>query len=480
MKIFMKKWYSKYIVTFFSVILAYIIFFYMIRKIQYMVYAKEIIFLGTIIIYFILIKIFNKKFDPVYFILMLGIVFRIIYVIYTNYDTRQYDVMNYNCGPAHLDYAYILSEGHLPNTNEWQTYHPPLNAIIQGFWIRISSLLDNKTFTLEGLQIFSLIYSIFMLFFVYDISNILNLKKESKIFVFLIACFHPSLIYLSGGLNNDALIFMLGMAMIYFLFKWLKNDCLKNFIILSIVVALAMMTKNTALLYLGLVLIILLYKIIKNHNYKKGLIQIILFLIITIPIGAFYQIRNYILFKQSFFYVPSFDWFFMYTGKYSIFQRLSIFPIQSLFLHVSSHLSEEYQIIPYLFRNSISGIWGIPENFITKILYITNIILIIITFIAFVISIFKIPKNNIFTNIILLFQIFLIISYFLFALNFPYASSMEYRYISITCIFGMLIFVLLLESKKINIKINRLISIIMYSILSIFSFTSIITFMSIL
>lgn len=429
----------KYILTTICIVSSYLILYYPMQQFILFKYTKYILFIIPVVLYFISIKLLHKRFNIVHFILLIGIILRFIYINYTNYDVRQYDVTNTECGPAHLDYAYILSEGKLPETNEWQTYHPPLNAIIQGSWIHLTKSIHDTVFTLEGLQMFSLLYSVFILFIVFDLLDLLHFDKKRKIPILLLTSFHPSLIYMAGGLNNDSPFIFLSVAFLYWLCKFMKNNNICNLLVLSCFVALGMMTKNTGLLHIIVVIMYLLYRMIRTNKFKTYFKYIIIFLLITISLGCWYQIRNYILFNQSFTYVSYYHWDFMYLGNYTILERLGLPSIHELFSRISSSVDTDYQVIPYILRNSISGVWGIPENIISMILYITNIILIIITFVSLAISVFHMKKNSDYINFLLILDGGLLMSYLLFIFKFPYACAMEYRYIVSSCIIGILV-----------------------------------------
>lgn len=75
------------------------------------------------LIYSIRTNKYNSK-SLIYLIIIIGVILRTMYIVYTPITTRQHDVESlYSNG--HLKYIYTLySEGHLPSTNEWQFYHP--------------------------------------------------------------------------------------------------------------------------------------------------------------------------------------------------------------------------------------------------------------------------------------------------------------------------------------------------------------------
>ena len=78
-------------------------------------------------------------------IIIIGIIFRLIYISYTSIEDRQHD-MKGNFG--HLGYIKNIYEtGKLPETNRGQFYHPPLHHLISANFVKIQNLagLDLKT-----------------------------------------------------------------------------------------------------------------------------------------------------------------------------------------------------------------------------------------------------------------------------------------------------------------------------------------------
>lgn len=62
---------------------------------------------------------------------VIGVALRIVYMLYTPANTRQYDTWSSNFN-GHEAYAWTLfTTGKLPLTNDYQFCHPPLNALVQ-------------------------------------------------------------------------------------------------------------------------------------------------------------------------------------------------------------------------------------------------------------------------------------------------------------------------------------------------------------
>ena len=80
-----------------------------------------------------------------------GCILRIGYMLYTPVSTRQQDTYN-SKGTGHEGYAWtIFSTGKLPLTNDYQFYHPPLNATLQALFMHVMDFLSEMLTKLFGL-----------------------------------------------------------------------------------------------------------------------------------------------------------------------------------------------------------------------------------------------------------------------------------------------------------------------------------------
>ena len=76
-------------------------------------------------------------------IIIIGILLRTMYIIYTPITERQHDVDYFNY-EGHLSYINTIYEtGKLPETNEWQYYHPPLHHFLSAVWLKTTEVLFN-------------------------------------------------------------------------------------------------------------------------------------------------------------------------------------------------------------------------------------------------------------------------------------------------------------------------------------------------
>jgi 4-amino-4-deoxy-L-arabinose transferase-like glycosyltransferase len=423
----------------------------------------------------------NKKYLKILIIIeILALIFRLAYIIKTPYTSKQHD----------LDLSYILTiyeTGHLPETNEGQYYHPPLHQIIGAIFLRIENLFVNNITTNiagESLQFLTVIYSMILLYIIYNIVKEIKLKEKYILFVMFIAAFHPTLIILSGSLNNDELCLVLIMWTMLRLIKWYKKPNIKNIIFLAIITGLAVMTKtNGGIVAIPIIYVFLLrlYREIKKSKNKLNIVAkyiklFIVFGIIALPIGLWYNIRNYILFNQPILYVLDPKVSSLYVGNYSMSQRL--IPFSKEIFDMYCHVYEDYNIPIYVLKCSLFGefIWSI--NSITNLYYIFAIICNLIFYIFSLYCIIKniIKKNKrrkIYQNIFFLLFITNIISFILMNIKLPYGCSMDFRYIVPTIFVQSFFICFELENlMRKNAKKEKMISIFIFEIIFILMFTS--------
>ena len=396
-------------------------------------------------------------------IIVIGIILRIIYIIKTPITARQHDVYTIN-DEGHLGYIYtIYNTGKLPTTNNTQFYHPPLYHMISAGWLKLETLIGIPFDTaLEGLQILTLLFSSMILIIVYKLLENIELKDSYKLLIMAVMAVHPTFIILSGSINNDILTIMLIFAIILYLLKWNEKPNLKNTIILAIITGLCVMSKLSGAIMAVPIAIIFISKIIST--YKKDKTQLLslcglffVFGIISLPIGLWHPIRNYIMFKQPIggVLIPGNS---LYVGNYNIFQRfigISFKELRTTFCTIPG----DYNIPAYIVKTSALG-----EFYYNNLLYIPDIIKWL-NFIVIIISIYAMIWYYIFhkktdsktIDIILIFTYLIhMISYISFNIDYPYVCTMDFRYIVPTIFVGIYCIGKMLEHFSKNNKYKLL------------------------
>ena len=415
----------------------------------------------------------NKKI--IILIILVGILLRLIYVIYTPITIRQHD-MEKNVG--HLAYIEtIYKTGKLPEKNTWQFYQQPLHHIISAIFLKILTICNvNLEIAEECLKFLTLIYSSLILIITYFILKEMNIDDVLKIFAMTIIAVHPSLIIFAGSINNDVLMTMFLFLDILFLIKWHKKASLKNTIILAICVALGALTKISSTIIAIPIIYIFITKFFEDYFCKEKikkevineyLLKFIIFGIISLSLGLSFSVRNMIKFNQSIFYVPT-PGKMTYCGDKNLFERINIFSKE--WSNVFCDVRNDCNIFSYVIKCSLFGEFSIKllKSFINEgLLIISNIILILISIGSLIKLIYKKERRNIIINMLMLFYFTEVIMYLYGCFAMPYACTMDFRYIVPTIFLGMIFIVQNLKYEEKNYYKSVASIIVIFSILSI-------------
>lgn len=404
--------------------------------------GEQRIILPIIFLYYLIALLFinkNKKNNILYIIFGIAIIIRTIYILDTNIYTRQHDIGRLTSN-GHLAYIYTLFQTHhLPLTNKWQFYHPPLWHIIGALWLYINSFLHINLYqSLEGLQILTLLFSSYIVLIVDKINIKLKLNNKSRYLIDTIFAVHPTMIYLSGSINNDCLLLLLESLIILLLINFYENQTWKNTIYLAIITGLCVMTKiNGAVMAIPILYVFIerFVYILKNKKktLKSYILKIITFGLISLPIGLWYQVRNMIKFSSVKVPEPG-DW--LYTGNHSILSRFFAINFHELFNY--ANMDNDYNLPSFIIKSSLFGEYTYYNfNTLTKIMLLLNIALVIISIIFIIKYIIKERKNK-YINALLITWISFIVSMYFFNYKYPFACSMDFRYIAICLLPGII------------------------------------------
>ena len=402
----------------------------------------------------------NKVFIIIF---LLALIIRMIFIIKYPLSKAQHDVNGEN---GHFSYIQtIFIQNRLPSTNQYQYYQPPLHHFISAMWLKVfSKLIRSYTTLIESLQFVPLIYSMLLLIVINKILKELKIKDKYKNLILVIMAFHPTFTILSGSINNDMLSILLIFCTLYELIKYKKSDMV-NTIILAIVTGLAVMAKTSgAIVSLPIMYIFLLqfYRAIKKGD-KRKIWQYIgmycVFGIISLSLGLWYPVRNYILFKQPILYVMDPNNQKLYVGDKSLLSRFLPFSKEIFIQYADPY--EHYNIPTFLIKSSLFGEWTWTTSYICKYIYVfalfANIAIIVFSIVAIIREMTSNRKRDlIYRNIFLILYFFNIISFISMNIKLPYGCSMDFRYIVPTIFIG--IYFIGLQLRKIqNEAKNKLI-----------------------
>ena len=419
----------------------------------------------------------NKYKNILIAIFIIAILVRIIFICKTNISEFQFDFgigeltseadyedlyENFDKEPntgRHINYIMQLyNYNSLPNKIIGQFYHPPLNHFIMSTWLKIAdNIFDNASTRFESMQFITLMYSIVILVALYKLLDELKVEDKNKIFPILLFAFYPIYIFLSGSLNNDELVTMFSILALLYLVKWEKNPTMKNAIIIALCIGLGLMTKTSiAVVVIPTVYVYFkkLSKFVKeDKSVKDLLVQLLVFSIISITLGLWFQIRSLANGLYTLGIIEPYD--YLSIANKSIWARFGIPNILNL---------SEVNIWSYLIYSSLNFV-------VTGKNTIYNLIMGILVIILVIYTIYFIIKNKCKNKILLITLISWWISYFYLNISMPYTCSMHSRYMLVPISIGIVYLgVGIQEENNRSVKLQIYTATLLLSIMSIIKF----------
>ncbi len=407
------------------------------RRPQYMFFL-----ISVVLILFVFQRIITIS-EPA-LILLMGVMFRTSYVLYTAVWTRQHDVVDFGTGEGHAGYIeYIFSNLSLPKgdpRDTWAFFQPPLHHIISGIWMRFCAHFGIAYRQVqENVQLLTLFYICSVTIITFFICMELKLKEWGVRTALLIVCFHPALTIMSGSINNDALSLVLAILAVYLVILWYRDPSYKLIILLAVSIGLSMMAKLSGGTVAPAVAALFLLKLIKDRkNTGRYILQYIVFAVIVFPLGLWWEIRNMVLYGMPFNYIPG-------VGEHikaSMVQRLFDLRLHSVYpaMISSGDAYDEYNVFLALFKTSLfdDANLSLESSGITLfavIMFISALVIAIVSLTATVLILkdhrgeyAMALEHRILFGVL---YVTLIISYFSFALSSDNYSAMNFRYIAL-------------------------------------------------
>lgn len=376
----------------------------------------------------------------IYVVMIVSALFRLYYMIATSVYDMQHDVGTPYDNYGHLGYiAYLIQNHQLPNFDvreAFQFWHPPLHHLTSAIFLTICwkcfPFLEGNW---EPIQILPFIYITITIWILYKILKLWNMQGNALIFTTLILAFHPRIITLSGSVNNDTLCVFLSFLAFYLSLLWYRNPSWKLMIGSAISIGLAMSSKGSAAILAFPMAFLFLVKLWQ----KKWPIfkQLVVFGIISLPLGMWWYVRNNILFgvPLNYIYYMATD-FIGYLGHVPVMDRIFNFDphyynFQNLYLQFEGRYTDINPIIGLL-KTAVFGQWHFNYNVYIKFLALPLLITWVILSIVTLAAIPSFLKKNKFIliesiSIILLFIVQFFV-YYKFCLDYPFVWSMDFRY----------------------------------------------------
>ncbi|MGN0819766.1 MAG: glycosyltransferase family 39 protein [Christensenellaceae bacterium] len=435
----------------------------------------------------------KKKMTPykavaILFFVAIGV--RIGYMLLTPASVRQYDTYTrYSNG--HEAYAWkIFSDFKLPDTNDYQFYHPPLNAFLQAVFMRITHVLSlifvkafnfgdafylkycdagfpsyladqsQRYYLYSTCQILSVFYSVLTMVVGYKILKSVGLKGYNLVVCFAFFAFFPRHIVFSATLNNDPLSYLLSLSAIYFTIRWWKDKKLGNILLIALSVGFGMMTKLSSATICLPIAVVFLIEFIKTVKRNPGamrindmVVQYASFLVVAVPLGLWFQIYAYVRFDQPFGYVFPYLNGALSTKFASLFGRFVFtLNIEEYFgsLYVRCFYDEvtgvlnNYNVWNVLVRSAIFGEFGYwqAEGFalasiVLELLFVYFAFIGLLLAVIYYFSDRKDKKsilvcddlNSKTVTVVAFLLVSQIVPYLLFYLKMPYTCTLDFRYV---------------------------------------------------
>ncbi len=237
------------------------------------------------------------------------------YIYYTPTWERQHDVIGFRNGKGIGQAAlieYLMENGHFPDfdpTKRWGFFQPLLHHMIAALVLKINLLKGmNYDSACENIQLLTFAYSLVFLFYGFRIFALMGLKGRELIISEILLSLHPVFILLSGSVNNDMLSHMFFIMAVFHILRWQEGDKLKDLLLTALFIGLSMMSKLSGVLIAPAVAFLMLRRLYgdirEKGNIPARIGSFALFGAIAFPLGLFFPIRNYLLFKVPPDYMP--------------------------------------------------------------------------------------------------------------------------------------------------------------------------------
>ncbi len=380
-------------------------------------------------------------------VVIAGIIMRVGYTIYTHMFINGHDLGGFSASDTgHLGYIYNLAEnGKLPSSYENQLYHPPLFHMAAALVIRVAGLFtgtEDMHSLFEFSQIINCSLCCIMLLVLKNFFAEIELDGKYAPWAMLIAAFIPGMYQIGGRLNNDMPVIFFMLLCIINTYRWYRKRDMRTIIYLALSFGLGMMSKISCgimALFTAPVMIYVLYTDIKNKRAKETIKQLAVFALICFPLGLWYPIRNYILFKQPFNYVMRLErGHFVYRGDIPWYKRFFELSVSGLIKQPFVNVYEDSSIPMSVLRTSLfdettfdSRIWA------AGIANVINLVLAAVSVVCMVYVLVKRKGIDIKNTYGLFFAWLIIIGTFVqFNAAYPAFCTANFRYIPLAEVLG--------------------------------------------
>ncbi len=394
-----------------------------------------------------------------------GMLMRSYFVLMSDIWTLQNDTGTYTgiatdqINIGHIGYIeYIYKFGHLPDMDPYEVFgyfHPPVHHLIEALWLTLQRFIGvPEELAFENLQVPTLIYSGFCMLVMLHILKELGVSGKKLFYGMALFGFYPRMMVFAGSVNNDILALLLLMTTIWRAIAWCREKNFRNIILLALALGGGMLVKlNTAICAFALALIFLIYFIetVRSGNLvlvKNTVLQYLVFGAVAIPVGCSFLLRNLIVFHRMPGLPTQGESSVMYTGGFSLWSRIGIpslydSGIEFPFHPISGEACHNAWVILFetgIFAESYPADIVSPILALAQIAYVASIVTAILATIAFFVIYGKktFGEKSLAGLFLLSTYLFMLVSFVLYEIKYPYTCSGDFRYMAATLVFTSL------------------------------------------
>lgn len=398
-------------------------------------------------------------------VLTLGIVVRLLYTLSTPEWVRSYD------WEGHHEYVlYMLKFWAIPPAAlGWETYQPPLFYVLAA---TVRGMLMAFGFVrYEALQLLPLWISVCVLVAGWKFSRLVWQEGSSTQFLFLmILAVFPGLVYQSSQISNDGLFTFFGILWIFFMTRFHISRLRRDWLWLSTVTVIALLTKSNALVLVAAQIASL--GVLHLTTKRRVMLLSVLLAMVVIGSGWLFVLR-FIIEQQSSIVgnvhlLPE-----ILRVPQSAQTLLSFNPIQVIgipFVNDIEDWSRRSYFWEYLFKSSLFGSHAFPALLnLCRLLTVSALTLFGLC-IAGCVQHWKAERARLF----LVVSAFLLGALFCFLWTYPMSSNQHFRFVA-PLIVPMAWFAVSWQPKKLWLRQGAESIIIGFSLLSVLFFCLITT-----
>lgn len=432
-------------------------------------------------------------------IILAAFFFHFYYNLYSEFNV-QADLYFYDARTppqGHMGYMKYLYENFLPYQEDprplWQFYHPPLHHYLEAGLMRLQTLLGTDIeIAVFNIKYLPLLYFMLMCITVKKIAEMLTIKGNTLIFVMSVVLFSPAFLIIGNYANNDMLSIFLMIQSIYFALIWYKDQKAENIIKVALCFGLSMFTKLSgwmAAVPIAVVFITALINMLRHKKFsefRKLIGQMSVFMLIAAPLSLYWSIRNYVRFGVPVGYIPISESEYQRINQ-SVPQRLfdfSFYQFETPYLNdlkVNDYV--EFNPLVALIKTSSANLhidkaFGAPFDTLNLCTMWVTIILAAVAFVCMIFVLCKKGTMPIYAKIAMIsFYIVLLVSYYIFCINYPYTCTEDIRYASPIIIIGAFSVGIVMEKNEVlNKKVNSKLQLGMKVIITAFCLLSFLSF----